>query len=524
MAKERGIWAEVLRGSRILWNKFFFFLIIGIILIGVGVGFHPIEKAKLAFKQFTVSADIQSASPTSGIGDQYSTEIDVAQSGTIKVDGKPSSDKVTPAGNYDELRYVITDGETKRLPKVIYNQLIATVKLPKPIEPSLLPANRRRLITAHGVGETLESRFTDSQTIVFEARNVVSSATVTVLIDFPQGYLTLGVLGEAQRVEQSVPGSVWLVMSIALPVVSLIIMFIIYSRTTGEGLSRPPKYMIDAPPDNLSPAAVGVLTHGRIRAKELLAVIIDLSNRDFLGVEDRDGELMVFKKNIHAEAWKTLRPFEATLIDELFGSKKTLNSAQEIKARESRDLFSRKVTKIYSQLYGDIVGLGLFEKNPVVAHWRYRIYGIVMFLLGIVGFLYAMVKSPDSKFTLFLWAAMMAIALLSIFIAARISSRTTRGRAELGRWLAFRNYLALGRPVNLDEAQEDEFERYLPYAIALDVELEWASRFATVDFRLPEWYGAAERILDIQGFANSFFPLLGHFTEQLSFMKEPVID
>jgi len=519
----RGTWGELLRGSKFLWNKFFFFLVIGIVLVAVGTYTHPVKRLASLFSGLTVSADIEKASNTSGIED-YATTINVAENGTVTVDGKASDTKVTPSGDVDELRYIVFDGETKRPSKIIYGTVTITVKLPKAINESQLPLSQRRLITAHGVGETLESRFVDSKTIVFEARDVVQTAIVTVLINFPKGYLNLGTTQEIQRTVWSIPGTVWFVLSIGLPLISLIVMLIIYFRTTGDSLENPPDNVINAPPDNLSPAAVGVLAHGRIRAKELLAIFIDLSNRGFLGIEDRDGELMVYKKNIRSDAWSTLRPYEQALIEELFGARKNLNTADEIKAKDSKDLFSRKITKIYRGLYDDITALGLFSKNPAAVHWRYRIWGIAIFILGGAGFLYGIIMTPDPKFTLFLWAAMIAIALLTIFFASRISTRTLKGQEELNKWLAFRNYLALGRPVHLDEARENEFERFLPYAIALDVELEWAERFSSVDFHMPAWYGAAGDILDVQGFANSFFPLLGHFTEQMSFLKEPVIE
>lgn len=523
MTKQRGIWAEILRGTKFLWNKFFFFLIIGVVLFGVGNYTHPVKRLASLVNSFKVSADVEKSSNLSGIKDYQST-INVAENGTVTVDGKKSTTKVTPSGSSDELRYIVFDGEKKRPSEVIYGNVTITVNLPKAIDESKIPQSGRRLITAHGVGDTLESKFTSNKAIVFEARDVVPTAIVTVLINFPKGYLTLGTTSELQRTVWNIPGSIWLVLSIGLPLISLIVMLMIYFRTTGESLSNPPESVTNAPPDNLSPPLVGILAHGRIRAKELLAIFIDLSNRGFLGIEDRDGELMVYKKNIRSDAWGLLRPFEKKLVEELFGARKLLNTAKEIKVKDSKDLFSRKVTQVYKQLYNDVAQTGLFEKNPAAIHWRYRIYGIAVFLVGGAGFLFAMITAPDPKFTLFFWAAMIAISLVTIFFASRISARTARGKTELIKWLAFRNYLALGRPVHLEEAREFEFERFLPYAIALDVELEWAERFGAVDFRLPAWYGAANDILDVQGFSNSFFPLLGNFTEQLSFMKEPTIE
>ncbi len=523
-AKRRSNWSEVFRGAKFLWNKFFFFTVVGVALFSIGFYVHPVQRLAGVFNSLQVVADEPQETVSLQDENSYEIVIDVAEDGTLKVDGSEVSDQVEPSGNYDELRYVVYDGETKTPPKSYIGVLKITVRLPESIDETSIPENQRRLITAHGVAETLPSEFLNNKTIYFEAQGVVQTANVAVLINFPKGYLSLGTTSEIQRSVSNIPGAIWLALSIGLPMLSLIIMFAIYGRTTGESLNNPPKYILNSPPDNLSPAAVGVLAHGRIRPKELLAIIIDLSNKGFLGVEDRDGKLMVYKKNVHSDQWLKLRGFELTLVEELFGKKKTLNTAEEIKERESKELFSEKVTNIYEELYSDIGSMGLFDKNPAATHWRYRITGIFMFVLGVLGFVYGMVTAPEPKFTLFFWAGMVAVSLLTIFFASRISTRTPKGREELIKWLAFRNYLAMGKPVTLEDAQENEFEKYLPYAIALDVELEWAQRFSSVDFHLPAWYGAAGNILDVQGFANSFFPLLGRFTEQLSYLKEPVVD
>lgn len=513
-----------MRGTKFLWNKFFFFLFIGVGLFTLGFYVHPVQRLAAVVDNLTISADEPVSTASSTKSNTYNMVIDVEENGSLMVDGKLSTTDVKPSGEYDELRYVVFNGAQKT-PEGYYDNLNITVNLPTNINQQEIPLTQRRLITAHGVGETSDSVFSGNKTILFGATDIATTANVTVLINFPKGYLSLGGAEEAQRAVQSVPGNIWLVLSIGLPLISLVIMLTIYLRTTGESLSHPPTHIVNSPPDNLSPAIVGVLTHGRIRSKELLAMIVDLSNRGFLGVEDRDGELMVYKKNIRSDVWGMLRPFEQTLITELFGGGKTLNTASAIKERVGRDLFSRRVAKIYKQLYADVSGLGFFARNPAITHWRNRIVGIAMFLLGCGGFMYSIIMSPDPKFTLFFWATMIAISLLTIFFATRISTRTNRGREELIKWLAFRNYLTLGRSVDLEDAQIDnEFEKYLPYAIALDVELEWAGRFSKVDFHLPVWYGAADRILDVQGFANSFFPLLGNFTEKLSFIKEPVVE
>ena len=66
-----------------------------------------------------------------------------------------------------------------------------------------------------------------------------------------------------------------------------------------------------------------------------------------------------------------------------------------------------------------------------------------------------------------------------------IDAPTPDGRKVLDRIMGFRQYLSITERERLDRMHPPEdtpelFERYLPYAIALKVENEWASRFTSV--------------------------------------------
>ena len=63
--------------------------------------------------------------------------------------------------------------------------------------------------------------------------------------------------------------------------------------------------------------------------------------------------------------------------------------------------------------------------------------------------------------------------------------RPAKGRAVLDRIAGFRHYLSVAEEERLQTLHPPEktpelFERYLPYAIALEVENDWASRFTSV--------------------------------------------
>lgn len=511
-------------GVRFLWRKFIFFGVLAVASIAAinYTDIHPGQTMASLFNRMQVAADEVTGNAGSG-GSNYNIDIELLENGKAKVNGKNVREKVSTYGDYDGFLYVVFDGDKKAVPNY-YNQVVANIHLPKAVTDATLPTSSRRLIIAHGVGSS-DSKIIDSRTIRLTAYDVPNSGVVTVSINFPKNYFNLGAVGAVETAASKLPGTVWLMVSIIFPIISLIALISVYNRTTGMGLNNPPTFVADAPPDNLSPAEVGILTHGRIRPKELLSSVVDLANRGILGIDDKDGELIIYKKQIKDQnLWQNLRPFEAAIINELFGNKKILNTASEISTRDGKELFNKKVTKIYEDLYGSVAAMGLFEKNPAATHWRYRITGIAMFFLGTLGFFYGTIKFADPKFTLFFWAAMIGISLITIFMAGKISTRAASGRTELAKWLGFRNFLGLPRPLSLMDARELEFQKYLPYAIALDVEYEWAARFSKTDFELPEWYGSSRKPLDVREFAQNFFPLLGGFLSHVAYIKEPTIE
>jgi uncharacterized membrane protein YgcG len=98
-----------------------------------------------------------------------------------------------------------------------------------------------------------------------------------------------------------------------------------------------------------------------------------------------------------------------------------------------------------------------------------------------------------------------------------MAAPTREGRAVLDRIAGFRHYLSVAEEERLDTLHPPEktpelFERYLPYAIALKVENDWASRFTSVlaaasasgQTQTMGWYsGSSDPWNDPGGFADS---------------------
>ena len=66
--------------------------------------------------------------------------------------------------------------------------------------------------------------------------------------------------------------------------------------------------------------------------------------------------------------------------------------------------------------------------------------------------------------------------------------KTHKGSMAAARWVAFKRYLEnIDKYTEVKEAQ-DQFDEYLPYAIAFGLEKSWVGKFAAIDVPVPGWY------------------------------------
>ena len=87
-------------------------------------------------------------------------------------------------------------------------------------------------------------------------------------------------------------------------------------------------------------------------------------------------------------------------------------------------------------------------------------------------------------------ALLIAAVLINALFYSLLKAPTVRGQAVRDEIEALRLFLARG--ASQGERTPAEFERYLPYALALDVEQEWSAQFAAPGYT-PGWHGGPSR-------------------------------
>lgn len=151
---------------------------------------------------------------------------------------------------------------------------------------------------------------------------------------------------------------------------------------------------------------------------------------------------------------------------------------------------------------------------------------ILAAFLGVIGLVAGVVTIGNAVEGIFAYGEGMRLIPLALPLLALpvvltafswMAAPTREGRAVLDRIAGFRQYLSIAEEDRLQTLHPPEktpelFERYLPYAIALKVENDWASRFTHVlasaaasgEARSMSWYsGNSNPWNDPGGFADS---------------------
>ncbi|HUG15382.1 MAG TPA: DUF2207 domain-containing protein [Thermomicrobiales bacterium] len=266
-----------------------------------------------------------------------------------------------------------------------------------------------------------------------------------------------------------------------------------HSRGRDEPVALPID-LLREPPDDLPAAAVGTLIDEHAHDHDVIAGIVQLGERGVLHINERPpagvlGVLGLGSRDFEFHRQDTeqeLRPYERELTQAIFGS----GAKDVVRLSQIREGFAQRQPKVKSALYDDLVKHGYFPRNPQQTRSIYRGIGIGLFVAAVVlGFIVTGAIGDFAPLVVLPFIALGCVAVALIGVARVMSRKTPAGAQAAARWLAFRRYLAdIERYENVDAAKEI-FNRYLPYAVAFELERSWVRKFASVNAPAPSWYG-----------------------------------
>ena len=250
--------------------------------------------------------------------------------------------------------------------------------------------------------------------------------------------------------------------------------------------------MLAEPPSDLPPGVAGTLVDEKADIQDILATLMDLARRGYLEmIESKStgflglGGKSDFDFRRTNQSWDDLLPFEYTVMNKIFGS-----SHQQRSLDDLRNKFYNALPKIRKQLYQETVKNQFFRTDPDTVRGRYAGAGIgVVVLAAGVGFVaFALLgETVGAVICPFISFGVFGISLA--IAGAGMPVKTKIGAQEAAKWKAFKRYLQdVERYTDLEEAT-DQFDRYLPYAVAFGLERTWINKFAAVPSTpIPVWY------------------------------------
>ena len=412
----------------------------------------------------------------------------------------------------------------------------ATVTLPSTVPPEAL--RMAGYVGQQGSREeNLTWRVEDEGQVTYTCgRPLNAREGLTIVLGWPKGHVA-----EPSRTKKT---AVFLSnnKSLAGALAGLLVLLIYYFwawRRVGKDPERGTVVPRFKPPDNLSPAAMRYIMEMGFDNKAFASAVINLAVKGYLTISEESKAFGLSKeytlKRPGEESTTTLSRGEKKLARKLFpGNARTLTLESKNHKKVSGGMEALK--DLLKEEY---------HKSTFVNNSGYMVAGVlisiaVILLVGISGgsrsggppLLFIILWfTPWTGATLFLWASrkfamavmftfflvmaggafakatsLVFLATLVFFVVINLlfyillKSPTNLGRRIMDRIEGFKMYLSTAEEHRLEKLHPPEktpelFEKYLPYALALEVDQEWSEKFASVLQRAaadqgysPSWY------------------------------------
>lgn len=438
----------------------------------------------------------------------------------------------------------------------------ADIILPKGAKPSFIEA----YTGYQGSTETNYVMSADKNAIHIRSTvKLAPSEGLTVLIRWPSGFVTEP--PQQSRMNEIVrynKGEFAGIAGLFIVLLYYLIAWLAVGRDPKKGVIMP---LFEAP-DNLSPAAVRYIRKMGYDNEAMAATIVNMAVKGCLKiVEEKDGDFVLNKLTDDVDK---LSEEEKKLFETFFSSKDkfVFKQSNHTQVSTAIEILKTHLKKSYNKKYfvsnagffvlGAVITLaaiiasyaigGQGEGFPILIWLTFWTLGIIPLLIMVINSWKQVIRSKSATkgllgaggalfLTLFslpflgaeffvggmyltsyspwMLAIVLATILLNMLFYYLLKAPTKEGRQIMDRIDGFKQFLTqtekdkLGRMMPLDRNMVN-FEKFLPFAIALDVEQKWSEQFkdtltaAQASNSSPSWYsGSSWSAIGIAGFANS---------------------
>jgi uncharacterized membrane protein YgcG len=269
--------------------------------------------------------------------------------------------------------------------------------------------------------------------------------------------------------------------------IAILIFFITYYFVVWYKNGRDPRkgviYPQLSPPPGIDAAEAGYILTQKYGSQLFAAALVECAVKKQLNIEvSREG--MIFKSN----AYTFTRPSNATSVNGDLGfSISSLYGQKAVKGKYNSTLRSA-----YTALHNDLKSKFLKRRGRknkdeamFVLNRGYVIFAVIVVIASIFATIKFLTERPSLKIGIFCAVVLALLVITHLVFRSIMTAYTPKGRQIVDHLLGFKMYLQQAEQrfynqLTPPEKTLDLFEKYLPFAIALGVENEWAEKFDTI--------------------------------------------
>ncbi len=258
------------------------------------------------------------------------------------------------------------------------------------------------------------------------------------------------------------------------------------------------------PPEGFSPGSLRYIEKMGYDNDVMTAAVVSLAVKGYLRIDVDDDTHTLHRLDPAPDA-PALATGEQALYDALFGSGRKLKLVDDNHERVGR------AKKVHEKSLKNDYHLRYFTTNGLL--------NMPALVVGVISSIVALSLGPG----LFVFICIAAMLVTVILFAIIMKKPTAPGRRLLDRSAGFREYLEIAEKDEMNlrnppDKTPELFESYLPFALALGVEQQWAERFARIFAGLkgpnnaqwqPSWYNGSWNNFDLSANASSLSGGLG---------------
>lgn len=287
-----------------------------------------------------------------------------------------------------------------------------------------------------------------------------------------------------------------------LPLLTLGVMWVVWwykGRDPDPGVSVAPMY---EPPAGMTPAEAGALLEDKVYPRDITSTLVDLAVRGYIKIEEKvDAGVFFHHKDyiFHLlkprEQWSDLVPHERVMLENVYAGGGT-----ETRLSSLKNHFYTAIPVIREDIMSALRRKGMYLLDPGSAN-GYSLGAIVAILAPFVIMQFTGWKDVLSSVGPLILSGAISAVIWWLF-AREMTAKTVQGGRTRVAVLGFQEFMNRVDADRLKRMPPDTFEKYLPYAMALGVEHQWATAFAGIVKDPPSWYSSPN---GMTGFNPIFF-------------------